>query len=231
MLLPVQVTFRNIEDHTGLDAYVQKEAAKLERFFNRISSCRVMVERPQKAASSNTYHVRIDLGVPNEELVVKHVPSLHATLEDLQTQKSRREARSVLARKTPKRAIHEAFQEMARQLQDYACRQNRTVKTKQHIAEGVVQEVLPEKGFGILETDDGRELYFHQASVLGAHFRQLRVGSKVKFAEEAGEKGPQASTVRLIHPRKQIRSAASFEVAPLKSPGKIRPSPTPPPSR
>jgi nucleotide-binding universal stress UspA family protein len=30
MLLPVQVTFRNIEDHAGLDDYVQKEAAKFE---------------------------------------------------------------------------------------------------------------------------------------------------------------------------------------------------------
>lgn len=217
MLLPVQVTFRNLEDHTGLEEYVQKEAAKLERFFSRITSCRVIVERPQKAASSKTYHVRIDLAVPNEELVVKHVPSLHGTLEDLQLQKSRREARSLLAHKTPQRAIHEAFQEMARQLKDYARRQNGVLKTRrQRVQEGVVQEILPEKGFGFLKTDDGREIYFNQSSVLESHFPQLRIGSKVKFAEEAGEKGPQASTVKLIHPRKQARSAASFEVVSMK---------------
>lgn len=216
MLLPVQVTFRNIEEHAGLEAYVQREAAKLERFFDRISSCRVIVERPQKAASTRIYHVRIDLGVPNEELVVKHVPSLHGTLEDLQTQKSRREARSVLSHKTPKRAIHEAFQEMARRLQDYARRQNGVVKTKQRIEEGVVKEILPEDGFGFLETDDGREIYFNQASVLASHFPQLRIGSKVKFAEESGNKGPQASTVKIIHPRKQARSAASSGVASTK---------------
>lgn len=216
MLLPVQVTFRNIEDHTGLEEYVQKEAAKLERFFNRISSCRVIVERPQKAASSKIYHVRIDLGVPNEELVVKHIPSLHGTLEDLQTQKSRREARSVLAHKTPKRAIHDAFEEMARRLQDYARRQSGVVKSRQRIEEGVVKEILPEQGFGFLETGDGREIYFNQESVLESHFPQLRIGSKVKFAEEAGDKGPQASTVKLTHPRKQARSAASFGVASMK---------------
>ena len=213
MLLPVQVTFRNVEEHAGLEEYVQKEAAKLERFFNRISSCRVIVERPQRAASSKIYHVRIDLGVPNEELVVKHVPSLHGTLEDLQTQKSRREARSVLVHKTAQRAIHEAFREMARQLQGYARRQSGVAKTRPHIQEGVVTGILPEKGFGFLETDDGREIYFNQASVLEGHFRQLRIGSKVKFAEETGEKGPQASTVKLIHPRKQARLAASFELA------------------
>jgi cold shock CspA family protein len=217
MLLPVQVTFRNIEEHSGLEEYVQKEAAKLERFFNRITSCRVIVERPQKAASSKIFHVRIDLGLPNEELVVKHVPSLHGTLEDLQTQKSRREARSVLAHKTPKRAIREAFEEMARQLRDYAGRQNRVVKTRQHTEEGVVKEILPERGFGYLETDDGREIYFNHASVLDSHFPELRIGSKVKFAEESGEKGPQASTVKLVHPRKQARSAASFDLTPAKS--------------
>jgi cold shock CspA family protein len=217
MLLPVQVTYRNIEDHTGLDEHVQKEAAKLERFYNRISSCRVVVERPQRAASSKLYHVRIDLGVPNDELVVKHVPSLHGTLEDTKTQKSRHEARSVLGQRNPKRAIHEAFQEMSRQLQDYARRQEGAVKTKQGMQEAVVKEILPKEGCGFLETDDGRAVYFHQASVLEGHFPQLRVGTKVHFHEEMGDKGPQASTVKLIRPRKQARSAAALSLVPAKS--------------
>lgn len=217
MLLPVQVTFRNIEEHAGLEDYVQKEAAKLERFCSRISSCRVVVERPQRAASSKLYHVRIDLGVPNDELVVKHVPSLHGTLQDLQTKKSRREAKSVLVHKSPKLAVHEAFQEMGRQLQDYARRQEGAVKTKQRAQGAVVKEIAPQQGYGFLETDDGRAVYFHQASVLNDHFPQLRIGTKVKFSEEMGEKGPQASTVKVIHPRKQARSAASVSVVPAKA--------------
>ena len=217
MLLPVQVTFRNIEDRAGLDDYVQKEAAKLERFYSRISSCRVVVERPQRATSSKLFHVRIDLGVPNEELVVKHIPSLHGTLKDMQAQKSGREARSVLEHKDPKRAIHEAFQEMGRQLQDYARRQEGAVKAKQGVQGAVVKEISPEQGYGFLETDDGRAIYFHQASVLDGHFPQLRVGTKVKFSEEMGEKGPQASTVKVVHPRKQARSAASVSVLPAKT--------------
>jgi len=216
MLLPVQVTFRNMEDHAGLEEYVQKEAAKLELFFSRISSCRVVVERPQRATSSKFYHVRIDLGVPNEELLVKHVPSLHGNLQDMQTQKSRREAKSVLVHKTPRQAIHEAFQEMGRQVQDYARRQGGAVKAKQAIQEAVVKEISPD-GYGFLETDDGRPVYFHQASVLDGHFPQLRIGTRVNFAEEAGEKGPQASTVKVIHPRKQARSAATVSVLPAKS--------------
>lgn len=217
MLLPVQITFRNIEDHAGLDDYVQKEAAKLERFYSRISSCRVIMERPQRAASGKLYHVRIDLGVPSEELLVKHVPSLHGTLEDMQTQKSRRDARSVLGQRNPKRVIHEAFQEMGRQLQEYARRQEGSVKAKLGMKEAIVKEILPTEGYGFLETDDGRAVYFHQASVLDGHFPQLRIGTKVHFHEEMGDKGPQASTVKLIRPRKQARSAAALSLVPAKS--------------
>ena len=217
MLLPVQVTFRNMEKHAGLDEYVQKEAAKLERFYNRISSCRVMVERAQKAASSKLYHVRIDLGVPNGELVVKHLPSLHGTLKDTQETRSRREAASVLAHKTPKRAIHEAFEEMARRLQDYTRRQNGSVKSRQRMQEATVKEILPGEGYGFLETPGGHTVYFHEASVLDGHFAQLRTGARVSFDEEMGDKGPQATTVKAIHPRKQARSAALVEELPARS--------------
>ncbi len=218
MLLPVQVTFRNIENPKGLEIYVQAEAAKLERFFNRVSSCRVVVERPQKAASSKLYHVRIDLGVPNEQLIMKHAPTLHGTQQDMKEAKSKKEAESVLAHKEPKRAIHEAFEEMGRQLQDYARRQEGAVKPKEGMQEGVVKEIFPDRGYGFLETQDGRGIYFNQASVLDGGFARLRVGTKAAFDEEMGEQGPQASTVRILHPRRQARSAALSGVLSTKAP-------------
>src|SRR5215467_691976 len=82
MLRPVQVTFRNVNADAGLEKLVQQESDKLERFYERITSCRVMVERPQRAQSSKLYHVRIDLRLPRGELVVEHMPSLHAALKD-----------------------------------------------------------------------------------------------------------------------------------------------------
>jgi len=219
MLLPVQVTFRNIENPKGLESYARAEAAKLERFFNRIGSCRVMIERPQKAASSKLYHVRIDLEVPNEELIVKHTPTLHGTQQDLKEAKSKKEAESVLVHKEPKRAIHEAFEEMGRQLQDYVRRLGGAVKAKQGMEEGIVKEIFPDRGYGFLETQDGRSIYFNQASVLDGRFARLRAGTKAAFDEEMGEKGPQASTVRILHPRRQARSAALTGVSSPKAPG------------
>lgn len=222
MLLPVQVTFRNMKDLAGLEEMVQKEAAKLERFYDRISSCRVVVERPQRAESSKLYHVRIDLGLPNGELVVKHMPVLHGTLQDLKTEDSRQEAESVLAHKSPQRAIHEAFHEMRRRLQDYSRRQEGVVKNKPKLSEGEVKEILPNEGYGFLQTTDDRKIYFNKASVLDGHFDRLRAGTRVGFAEEMGDKGPQASTVRIVHPRKQAQTAAAVKLLP-RTPVSTRP--------
>ena len=52
--------------------------------------------------------------------------------------------------------------------------------------------------FGLLESSDGREIYFHRNSVLDDDYSRLAVGSRVTYAEEMGEKGPQASTVKLM---------------------------------
>jgi cold shock CspA family protein len=49
-----------------------------------------------------------------------------------------------------------------------------------------------------LESSDGQEIYFHRNSVLDGGFIRLREGSRVTYTEEMGEKGAQASTVRLL---------------------------------
>jgi cold shock CspA family protein len=84
-------------------------------------------------------------------------------------------------------AVRDAFDAARRQLQNYAKRQRKEVKTHELIPHAHVGKLFLEKGFGFLELPDGREVYFHKNSVLEVH-----------FAEEQGEKGPQASTVRPI---------------------------------
>jgi cold shock CspA family protein len=61
-----------------------------------------------------------------------------------------------------------------------------------------VSKLFPDEGYGFLETPDGREVYFHRNSVLGADFDRLSIGTEVRFAEEEGEKGLQASTVTVV---------------------------------
>jgi cold shock CspA family protein len=63
---------------------------------------------------------------------------------------------------------------------------------------GRIVRLDPERGFGFLVSADGSEIYFHRNSVLGDKFSRLSVGSKVAFVAEDGDKGPQASTVRIL---------------------------------
>jgi cold shock CspA family protein/ribosome-associated translation inhibitor RaiA len=182
-----------MKEEADLEQLVREEAAKLERFYDRITSCHVVVERPQRTESSRLHHVRIDLGLPSGELVVKHTPSLHAALQDVKAEKSQQEAEAALIYKSPRRAIREAFHEMRRRLQDYKRSREGSVKTTDKMADGTIKEIFPVEGYGFIETADDRQIYFHQASVLDGHFGRLRVGKRVRFAEEMGEKGPQAS--------------------------------------
>jgi cold shock CspA family protein len=95
-------------------------------------------------------------------------------------------------------AIREAFHTARRRLQDHARQKRADVKRHEPMTQARVTKLFPVEGYGYIETPDGREIYFHANSVLNKRFKSLKLGSKVSFTEEAGEKGPQASTVHLI---------------------------------
>src|SRR2546427_559512 len=54
------------------------------------------------------------------------------------------------------------------------------------------------EGYGFLRTRDGRQIYFHRRSVLHDGFERLAIGTEVRFEEEDGSDGPQASTVQIV---------------------------------
>ena len=75
-----------------------------------------------------------------------------------------------------------------------------------------MSKILPQEGYGFLASDDGREIYFHRNSVLGRAFPRLKIGTTVRFVEEPGEKGPQATTVRIIS-KQEIQEVAKETTA------------------
>ncbi|HEX9725635.1 MAG TPA: HPF/RaiA family ribosome-associated protein [Vicinamibacteria bacterium] len=181
MQLPLEIAFRGLDRSDAIEASIRRRAEQLDRFFDRIMACRVVVEAPhQHQRKGRIYHVRIDLTVPGEELVVRRDPSEHAPHEDVYL------------------AIHDAFHEARRQLQDYARRRRGRVKSRVGPPHGRVVELFKEDGYGFIETKDGWEVYFHRNSVLHDGFDRLELGTEVRFAEEEGEKGPQASTVEIV---------------------------------
>ncbi len=92
-------------------------------------------------------------------------------------------------------AIREAFDVARRRLEDHVRELRGDVKTPSAPARARVGKLFPQEGYGFLETGDGREVYFHRNSVLGPGFDALKIGAEVRFAEEEGVEGPQATTV------------------------------------
>jgi len=61
-----------------------------------------------------------------------------------------------------------------------------------------VRALVSSKDYGIILASDGRDIHFHRNSVLGADSGRFGVGDEVRFAEETGGGGLQASAERPI---------------------------------
>jgi len=195
----LQITFKNMKPSESIEAYIRARAAKLESFCKQLIGCHVAVEVPHRHHTKGSpFHVRIDLTVPGGEIVVKREPTSSARARQLDEREIKKHAELNMAHKDFRLTINDAFKAAGRRLQDYARRQRGDTKTPAVLPEARVTEIMPKGGYGFLASDDGREIYFHKNSVLGRAFPRLKVGTIVKFVEEPGEKGPQASTVRIV---------------------------------
>jgi len=197
MILPLQITFRNMASSEMVKGWIQEEANKLDEFHGKITGCRVVVELPNRhRKAGNLYHVRVDLTVPGAEMVVKRQPNLRRLPGRIEA-KPTKSLEVKAPHKDLRQAINDAFGAMRRRLQDYSRRRRREVKIHEASPLARVARLFPREGYGFLETADGREVYFHRNSVLNSGFDRLETGSVVAFTEEKGERGPQASTVKL----------------------------------
>ena len=81
MILPLQITSRNLELTEAIKADIREHAEKLDKYYDRIMSCRVTVEALPKRS---LYNVHIDITVPGVELVVKLDPNtdLYLSIRD-----------------------------------------------------------------------------------------------------------------------------------------------------
>jgi cold shock CspA family protein len=181
MQLPLQITYRHMEPSPALDARVRELASRLERFSPQIMHCHVMIEAPHRHhRQGNLYEVRIDLTVPGHVIVIQRGPVADHSHEDAFV------------------ALRDAFRAARRKLQDYE--RERYGKVKLHTGQphGLISEMHPEQDYGRIDTPDGRSIYFHRHSVLGGTFDSLAIGTEVRFIEEQGDRGPQASTVYIV---------------------------------
>lgn len=185
--IPIEVAFHNIQSTPWAEEEIRARVAKLEKIYDRLTTCRVRVERrARNSARTIPPVVRIELSVPGyKDIVVAHEP------EHLQRKFQTPELRD---------AIGEAFRVAEKRLLEFK-RKLRMPTTdggqetgKQRL--GQIADLPAEQDFGFILTDTGSMLYFHRNSVLVGDFEDLRTGDAVTYVEDMGDTGPTASKVR-----------------------------------
>jgi ribosome-associated translation inhibitor RaiA len=106
MELELQIAARGVDLDARAETLIRQYAERLERYYDRITGMRVMVEVPQRQMGEAIVHnVTFDITVPGTKLVVK------------------RQAHPELLT-----AIQRAYEAARRRLQDYARRQRLQIK-------------------------------------------------------------------------------------------------------
>jgi ribosome-associated translation inhibitor RaiA len=107
--------------------HVQKEAQKLQRYFDRITHCHVVIVAPHKHhRHGQQYSIHVELGVPRGPLVVTHEPSVHARADD--SRREQRHSEPNAAHDDIYVTLRETFDVVRRRLEDHARRLRDDVK-------------------------------------------------------------------------------------------------------
>src|SRR5262245_60563452 len=122
MQVPLQITFEHIAHSDAIEAAVRKEAERLERFYDRITSARVVIGRPQhRRQKGDTYSVRVHLTLPaGKHVDITREPAATGRHEDAYV------------------TIRDAFDAAGRQLQDHVRKLDGTVKAHDAPPHGVI---------------------------------------------------------------------------------------------
>src|SRR5512134_2414421 len=106
MQIPLQISLHGIAHSDALYDAIRAKAQKLERYYERVMSCRVVLELDARhKRQGKQFVVRIDLKVPGGEIAVTHEHD-----EELEI------------------ALRDAFDAARRRLEDYARVQRGDVK-------------------------------------------------------------------------------------------------------
>ena len=181
-----ELIFHDVDRSAWVETYILERVQRLERFAEGITSCRVTLAQEQASHhKGNRYSVLVEARMPpNQDLAAKKGKVIHDMQQQLPA------------------LINLAFGAIERQLKKAAeLRRGEMKKHAEHDdgqQQGVVEKLF-EEGYGFLrELGDDRQVYFHRNSVLHDDFERLAIGTEVRFTPQAGDDGPQASSVQIV---------------------------------
>jgi ribosome-associated translation inhibitor RaiA len=86
MQIPLQITFRGMSPSPAIEALIRARGARIERFYDRIIRCHVVVDMPHRHhRKGRQYAVHLDITTPESEIVVTRAADPDESHQELET--------------------------------------------------------------------------------------------------------------------------------------------------
>ncbi|MEE4240433.1 MAG: cold shock domain-containing protein [Desulfopila sp.] len=175
--MELQVETRNVELRNGWQIKIEEEKEKLTRNFAAyLLHLRVVIEATTHHKEGG-FEIKLIASVPNDTVVVT------------------RKGGAVRA------LLVEAFDVLSLQLKENLRKKRKVKKTTEPLMDGdsfgTIRKLSPHESYGFIVTYDERDVYFHENALKNINMEDLSEGDGVIYGETVGDKGPQASWVRL----------------------------------
>ena len=70
------------------------------------------------------------------------------------------------------------------------------------MAKGTIKKLIRDKGYGFIQSEEGKDLFFHESQLQGVDYSSLKEGQEVEFEAGTGRDGrPAAAKVKLPQPK------------------------------
>ena len=179
--MELKIEAKNLDIRKSWQEKIEEERNKLTRHYaSLVLHLRVTIEATP-GYKEGGHEVRVVATVPNDTVVVK------------------RWGESV------RPLLVEAFDVLGLQLKEIVKKKqnHKTAKVQVGAAggrlSGIVRKIFPEEAYGFIVTDDKLDVFFHANALRDVEMNDIAEGDEVLFAMEEGDKGPQATWVRVGH--------------------------------
>ena len=205
-----EIMFKGVNRTTYIDKLITRGIAKLEQVYNYIVSIHVTVEQMQtRHRTDNPYRILVEISIRDRpDIVVERLSNkIKKTVDDPDKINSRPVRKRNGREEALPAFIISTFDSARRELEKVIDKQRGAVKVHpQQRAQAMVEKIFRDQQYGFLRALDGQSVYFNRNSVLHDHWEKLKVGTAVRYTQETGDKGLQASTVEPV----EIRGAAEM---------------------
>lgn len=175
------ISYHHVDPSPAVENLVHRRIKVLERRDDRLTGCEVTMEAPQKRKRhGRVFKVRLNLHLPGPDVSISREIAQGSAQNDL-----------ILAVNRAFTAAEKALKKRKKKMDG--------IEVKHHppVLHGEIAELEPELGYGWLQADDGRKVYFQRDSLASDVWGRLDKGTRLRFREMQGDKGAYAASVTI----------------------------------